>query len=136
MEASRFFYVETQQRILKFVIRSNWILFLVASIAGLLLAPFDIAKGIICGGLIVTLNFHLMYRTLKASLTPPYIDPSAVVIAKSYVRFLLSGIIIFFLISEHFVHPLGLFVGLSVVVASIMAATLCELKKMIFKEAV
>ena len=51
---------------------------------------------------------------------------------KSYMRFLISGIIIFFLVSEHFVHPLGLFVGLSIVVVSIMAATVCELKKMLF----
>ena len=128
--------MEIQQRILKFVIRSNWILFLGASISGLLLAPFDFAEGIICGGLIVTLNFHLMYRTLKKSLKPPHIAPRVVVVAKSYVRFLISGIIIFFLISKHFVHPLGLFIGLSIVVVSIMAATLCELKKMIFKEAV
>jgi hypothetical protein len=34
------------------------------------------------------------------------------------------------------VNPLGLFVGLSVVVASIMLATARELKRLIFKEAV
>ena len=128
--------MEIQQRILKFVIRSNWILFLGTSILGLLLVSFDVAKGIICGGLIVTLNFHLMYRTLKKSLKPPHIAPHAVVMAKYYVRFLISGVIIFFLISRHVVHPLGLFIGLSVVVVSIMGATLCEVKKIIFKEAV
>jgi hypothetical protein len=34
------------------------------------------------------------------------------------------------------VNPLGLFIGLSVVVASITLATLLEIKHLIFKEAV
>jgi hypothetical protein len=34
------------------------------------------------------------------------------------------------------VNPIGLFVGLSVVVASIMLATLLEIKNLFFKEAV
>jgi hypothetical protein len=34
------------------------------------------------------------------------------------------------------VHPIGLVLGLSIVVASIMLATLCEVSKLIFKEAV
>jgi hypothetical protein len=58
-----------------------------------------------------------------------------VIIAKYYVRFIASGVIIFFLISGHYVDPLGLFVGLSVVVASIVVATVRELKNLIFKEA-
>jgi hypothetical protein len=128
--------VEIQQRILKFVMCSNWALFLGTGIAGYLLMPLDFAKGIVCGGLITTLNFHLLYRTLRKSLGPPHIASRAVVVAKSYIRFIISGIIIFFLVSEGVVHPLGLFVGLSVVVVSIMAATVCELKKIIFKEAV
>ena len=57
------------------------------------------------------------------------------IIAKFYVRFIASGVIIFFLISGHYVDPLGLFVGLSVVVASIVVATVRELKNLIFKEA-
>jgi hypothetical protein len=40
------------------------------------------------------------------------------------------------LISGHYVHPIGLFVGLSVVVASIILATMLELTKLIFKEAI
>jgi hypothetical protein len=58
------------------------------------------------------------------------------VLVKYYIRFAVSGLIIFFLISGGHVHPLGLFVGLSVVVASIFLAALCEVKKLIFKEAV
>ncbi len=127
--------MEIQQRLLKFVTHSNWILFFVASITGLVLLPPEFARGIIFGGLIVTINFHLLYRTLKKAFRPPSLSSHRVVLAKYYIRFLISGLIIFILISGHYVDPLGLFIGLSVVVASIMLATMCELTKHIFKEA-
>lgn len=103
---------------------------------GLVLSPPDFAKGIIFGGLIVTINFHLLYRTLKRAFRPPALCSSRAVLAKYYIRFLVSGLIIFVLISGHYVDPLGLFVGLSVVVASIMLATMRELTHYILKEAV
>jgi hypothetical protein len=127
--------VEIQSRLYKFVNLTNWILFSFASLIGLFLMPSDFAMGIICGGMIVTINFHLLYRTLKKAFRPPHLASSSVILAKYYIRFIVSGLVIFVLISEHFVDPLGLFVGLSVVVASITLATVRELTKYIFKEA-
>ena len=127
--------VEIQQRLIIFITRTNWILFFITSIIGLVLLPPDFARGIIFGGLIVTINFHLLYRTLKKAFRPSSLASHNVVLAKYYVRFLISGIIIFLLISGHYVDPLGLFIGLSVVVVSIILATMCELTKLIFKEA-
>ena len=127
--------VEIQERILKFVTRANWVIFFAASIIGYLYAPPGFARGIIFGGLIVTINFHLLYRTLKKALAPDRLTSHNVILAKYYVRFTVSGIIIFLLISQHIVNPLGLFIGLSVVVASIIFATLIECKKLLFKEA-
>jgi hypothetical protein len=124
-----------QQRLLKFVTATNWILLAIASVLGLLLFPADVTRGIVFGGLIVTINFHLLYRTLKKAFTPPHIVSHNKILAKYYVRFVVSGILIFILISQQIVNPLGLFVGLSVVVASILLATVCEVKKLFFKEA-
>jgi hypothetical protein len=127
--------LDIQKRILLFITRANWVLFAAAVLVGLVAFQFDVALGIFAGGLIVTVNFHLLARTLKKSLTPPHLVSHNVIIAKYYVRFIASGVIIFFLISGHYVDPLGLFVGLSVVVASIVVATVRELKNLIFKEA-
>jgi hypothetical protein len=127
--------LDIQKRILRFITRANWILFAVALLVGLLACPRDFALGIFAGGLIVTVNFHLLARTLKKSLTPPHLVSHNVIIAKYYVRFIASGVIIFFLISGHYVDPRGLFIGLSIVVASIVVATVRELKNLIFKEA-
>ena len=128
--------MDLQQRIIKFVKRSNWILFALSSLAGLVIARFDFALGILCGGLIVTINFHLLSATLKKALTPPRIASPASVLSKYAIRFAISGFIIFLLVAGHIVHPIGLVIGLSIVVSSIMLATLCEVTKLIFKEAV
>jgi hypothetical protein len=128
--------VEIQQRIVYFVTRSNWVLFCLVSALGLVFAPLKFAFGIICGGLLVTINFHLLARTLKGALTPPHLSSHGVVVAKYYLRFLISGVILLLVIKYHLVNPLGLFIGLSVVVASIMLATARELKILICKEAV
>jgi hypothetical protein len=127
--------LDIQKRILRFVICANWVFFATAFLVGLLAFQRDFALGVLAGGLIVTINFHLLARTLKKSLTPPHLVSHNVIIAKYYVRFIASGVIIFFLISGHYVDPRGLFVGLSVVVASIVVATVRELKNLIFKEA-
>jgi len=127
--------LEIQQRILKFVTRTNWILFFLTSILGFIISSTDFALGVVFGGLLVTINFHLLYRTLKKSLQPPHLSSVGSILAKYYIRFVVSGMVIFFLISRHIVNPFGLFVGLSVVVASIMLASMCEFSKLIFKEA-
>ncbi|MGB9498147.1 MAG: ATP synthase subunit I [Dissulfuribacterales bacterium] len=125
-----------QKRLLKFIVRANWILLLMAAIVGYFATSLDFTVGIIAGGLIVTINFHLLYRTLKRSLRPSHLVSPKVVIVKYYIRFTISALIIIFLITGKFVNPLGLFIGLSVVVASIFLATLCEINKQICKEAV
>ena len=128
--------VNIQQRLLTFVTRSNWVLLVSTSLLGLVMTSAPFALGIIFGGLIVTINFHLLARTLKKALAPPHLASPNVVLIKYYIRFIISGVILFLLIRLKVVNPLGLFVGLSVVVASITLATMVELKKLIFKEAV
>jgi hypothetical protein len=126
--------MEIQQRLLTFITRTNWIVFVLASIAGWLLAPPDFARGVTFGGLLVTINFHLLHRTLKKSLNPPYRVSMSIPLIKFYLRFFVSGVIIFLLLYNHIVHPIGLVVGLSVVVASIFMATALEIKHMLVEE--
>ena len=128
--------VQVQERILKFVTRANWVLFAGSTVAGVAFTATDFALGIFFGALLVTVNFHLLARTLRRALTPPRVASHNLVLAKYYLRFLVSGFVIFLLIAGRVVHPVGLVIGLSVVVMSILLATMRELKKLIFKEAV
>jgi hypothetical protein len=127
--------LQVQQRIVTFVSRANWVLLAGATAAGAMLAALDFALGIFCGGVIVTVNFHLLARTLQRALTPPHLASHNAVLAKYYLRFIVSGFVIFLLIAGGVVNPLGLVIGLSIVVMSIILATIREVKKIIFKEA-
>ena len=53
------------QKIVDFITRSNWLILLVGGIIGLAMTPVKFAMGIILGGLIVAINFHLLRHTLK-----------------------------------------------------------------------
>jgi len=125
-----------EQRLIKFITITNWILLSIVSIAGFLIATPDFVRGIIFGGLIVTINFHMLSRTLKKAFNPSHLSSHNIILGKYYLRFIVSGFIIFVLITKHYVDPIGLFIGLSVVVASIMLATICEIKKLFLKEAI
>ena len=124
-----------ERRLLRFIVWTNWILCCTVTIFGFILAPGPFAWGILAGGLIVTINFHLLYRSLRGALTPPHLAGTRVPLGKYYIRFLVSAIIIFILIADHYVNPLGLIIGLSVVVTSIFIATFNEIRRVIFKEA-
>jgi hypothetical protein len=128
--------LKIEKRLIRFITLTNWVILSVAGIAGFALTSTAFAKGIILGGLIVTINFHLLSRTLHRSLTPPYLASPHVILAKYYIRFIISGVIIFFLITRQVVNPLGLIVGLSVVVVSMMLAAFLEMTKLSTKEAV
>ena len=128
--------MEIQYRILHFVTRFNWALLALGCVAAPMLVSAEVAMGLTCGGLIVTVNFHLLARTLSKGLSPGRLSSRNVILAKYYVRFFVSAVIIFFLISKHLVDPVGLLIGLSAVVVSITVATAFEVTKLIFKEAV
>ena len=127
--------VSTEQVILRFVSRSNWILLGGATVVSLLLASFPFALGVVSGGLLVSMNFYLLRRTLSNSLDPHNLVSHNVILGKYYIRFTISGFIIFLLISQHVVNPLGLFVGLSVTVASVFLATVYVSARIRSKEA-
>ena len=129
------------EKIVDFITRSNWLILLVGGMIGLAMTPVKFAMGIILGGLIVAVNFHLLKRTLKKMFHPDIVSEKgrsivSNVLVKYYIRFAISGVLIFLLIWKHIVHPVGLLAGLSLVVASVFLATALELKKIFFKEAV
>ncbi len=129
------------QKLVNFVTRTNWLLFLGTSLIALWIAPQKVYLGVFLGGLIVAINFQLLKKTVVNNLSSDRVmeKGSSLVgnlLVKYYIRFAISGAAIFLLISKHIVHPLGLLAGLSVVVASMFLATMLELTRLFFKEAV
>lgn len=128
--------MSNQENILKLITWLNWVIFAVAGIIGLMVASQAFALGIIFGGIIATVNFHLMASAIRKALSMGPSSSGTTVIIKYFIRFTFTGILILALIKGQIVHPLGLVIGLSIVVFSILIATMNELTKTIFKEAV
>ena len=121
---------DTHQRILRFVSRANWVVFIVFLLISPAVPITGFALGVVCGGLLITGNFHLAYRSLNRSFQGGRPPAFPVVMAKHYLRFLVTGVIIFVLISNGIGSPLGLLLGLSVVVVSLLAASIVEARRM------
>ncbi len=122
---------DSHQRILHFVSRANWVVFGVFLLVSPALPIAGFSLGVFCGGLLVTGNFHLAYRSLNRSFQGGRPPAFPVVMAKHYLRFLVTGVIIFLLISNGIGNPLGLLLGLSVVVVSLLAAAIVEARRMV-----
>jgi hypothetical protein len=91
--------------------------------------------GVGLGGLIVLANFHILSRVLKKAFIPERLASPKVVIVKYYLRLLGTGLILYVLIAKKMVDPLGLVVGLSVVVINLTLVGCNEMRKILFKEA-
>lgn len=129
------------EKLVNFITRTNWVLFFATSLVALCLASWKVYLGVFLGGLVVTVNFHLLKKTVCNNINQEsvMVKGKSLVgnfLVKYYIRFTLTGAIIFLLISTNSVHPLGLLAGLSVVVASTFIATAIELTRILFKEAV
>ena len=128
-------------KVVDLVTKANWLLLVFAGLAALMTTPMPVYLGVVSGGLIVAVNFHLLKKTINNSIRPEVVSEKGRslvghVLVKYYIRFVISGILIFLLISNHIVHPLGLLAGLSVVVASVFLVTLLVVTRLYFKEAV
>ncbi|MFH1076371.1 MAG: ATP synthase subunit I [Pseudomonadota bacterium] len=108
-----------EERLLHTISLSNWILLIVLSFAAAKLKTWFFGWSLFIGGLIISVSFLFLYRTLKKSFSRPTHARFGVVMIKYYLRFLASVAIIFLLISRHLADPIGLLIGLSIVVISI-----------------
>lgn len=117
------------------VLFMNGAVFALLLSGSLILMPLWFSLGVGVGGLIILCNFHLLYRILKKAFIPDHLASPKVVILKYYLRLLGTGFLLYFLIAKKMVDPLGLVVGLSVVVINLTLLGFNEMRKILFKEA-
>jgi hypothetical protein len=122
---------------------ANWLV-----LAGLILAGYfwlgrEFALGILVGGLVVVINFHLLHQALRGTLERALAAgpeetkgrAKAFFAARQLLRFFALLAIIFLLVSNGWVNIFGLLVGLSTVVLTLILAAIGEVIKLKNKEA-
>lgn len=103
----------------------------------------EFALGILVGGLVAVINFHLLHRTLRGTLgTLGQVEQEdmagrakAFFAARQLLRFFALLVIIYLLVSHGWVDIFGLLVGLSTVVLTLILAGIYAVFKLKNKEA-
>jgi hypothetical protein len=116
----------------------NWVVLLCFSLVSYFsMSPFW-TTGVLLGGLIAIGNFTVLQRTVRRAFSPEGIHQGArfSIVGKYYLRLLALGVILCVLISEGWIDPLGLAVGLSTVVLSIVGLGISLALRVRTKEAI
>ena len=113
----------------------NWVLLLLLGSFSFVFMSLSFSLGVLAGGLIVTVGFHSLQKILERSLNPLNLGGKTLFI-KYYLRLFVMGLLIYILISRHYVSPIGLLVGLSVVALNLMFIGFTESIKILLNQGV
>jgi len=101
----------------------NWTILLILSSVSYIFMGNTFTAGVILGGFLIIANFNVLQRTITKAFGVDGVFRASkrAIVGKYYLRLALLGILIYLLIRQGWVNPVGLTVGLSVVVFSIVA---------------
>jgi hypothetical protein len=121
---------------------ASWIMLAALTALGWLWFGRDIALGILAGGLVAVLNFHVMAHVLSSTLSRQWGSAAewqtagrqavSFMTLKYVLRFTILAVIIFFLVKNGWVNIFGLVVGLSTVVLTLIVLGILESRKIFF----
>jgi uncharacterized membrane protein len=121
---------------------ANWSVLAVLVLVGFAWRGREFALGILLGGLVVVVNFHLLHQALRGTLEQLAKHPQegssrarAFFAARQLLRFFALLAIIYLLVGQGWVDIFGLLVGLSTVVLTLMLIAVNEALKLKHKEA-
>ena len=116
----------------------NWVLAGILSVVAWLYYPALIARSVFIGGLLANISYLFLKKDLKNFLQGKLLHSGKIQMAKAqfylkyYVRLTALALILYTLVRKQIVHPLGLLIGLSVVVFSIGITVASVIKKFYF----
>lgn len=114
--------MKNRDKLVEQIKTDNWIILLILGILSSLFMSAPFTLGVISGGLIIIANFSVLQHTVRSAFSDQgaFRGKKIALIAKSYFRLAFMALIIYILITNGWVDPIGLAVGLSVVVFSIL----------------
>jgi hypothetical protein len=104
--------------------RRNWLILGLLLIASLPFGNWPVTAGILAGGLVAVSGFAWLQRSLRRLLADPAHGARARYQFGYVVRLLALGGVLALLIAVVKIHPVGLAIGLSVVVVNLLWLTL------------
>jgi glucan phosphoethanolaminetransferase (alkaline phosphatase superfamily) len=98
----------------------SWAVLGISLIIGFAFFPFSFTLGILLGGLISILNFYWLSRDLVRVFQQYSDKAKPYIMIKFYIRFIVTGVIIFLVLTQTPVDLIGLIIGLSLIVINIL----------------
>lgn len=110
----------------------NGVVFALLLAGALIWGSKSSALGVAVGGLIALANFKLMQRAIVKTLRPHVRKGLAMssMLLKYYLRFAATVLVLGVLVSQNLVEPVGLLLGLSVVVITITTWGVISVRKL------
>ncbi|NIQ92840.1 MAG: ATP synthase subunit I [Desulfuromonadales bacterium] len=105
------------------IARRNWIVLGLLVLGSLFFRSADVTTGILAGGLIAILGFTWMQRSLGRVMKNPGRGAIAKYKFTYFLRLATIGLLIWAVLVYAHVHPIGLIVGLSVIVVNLFWVT-------------
>jgi len=98
-------------------------------VLGFIFASLNFTLGILLGGLISIANYYWLYLSLRKAFQQLSDRTKTTVMVKYYIRFAVTGVVLYLVITQTPANVIGLLVGLSVVVINIIVSTVIEVSK-------
>jgi hypothetical protein len=108
-----------------------WVILGISVLISAAFLPYPFTLGLLVGGVVSIANFYWLAKDLKklfGQFSEGVTEKRAkyCILMKYYLRFIVTGIVLYFVITRMPVSVIGLVVGLSIVVISIVLAIVIE----------
>ncbi len=107
----------------------NWVMLGVFVLVSAFLFSSKFTLGVLLGGLISIVNYHWLYRDVKMVFQHLNDRAKSRIMFKYYIRFGVTAIVLFFIVSSQIVDVIGLLIGLSTVIINIVLTAVMALSK-------
>jgi small-conductance mechanosensitive channel len=125
-----------ENQVIRQLKRANWLVLGILSLGGLLAVNPFFSLSILIGGLIIIANFNLLHLSiLRCTVNPRISKSSAGILALYYLRFIGTGLVVAVLMIRGWIAPVGLVVGLSTVMLTIVVCGFFIIKRAWIEEA-
>jgi hypothetical protein len=112
----------------------NWVLLALLASGSFVFFSRKFALGVLAGGILAVANYYLVKRSLRRALDPERKGKTRFLYLLKYgLRFAALGLIIALLLIKGWVSPLGMLLGLSIIVLGIALVGVVEARKLFFK---
>lgn len=122
------------EALLKRLEQFNWVLLALLASGSFVFFSRKFALGVLAGGILAVANYYLVKRSLRRALDPERQGKTRFLYLLQYgLRFAALGLTIALLLIKGWVSPLGMLLGLSIIVLGIALVGVVEARKLFFK---